>query len=49
MIDQALSRDHPHLEGITRQTLMQNGWARLNLTNDDGQIRMTFYNLRSSK
>ncbi len=29
MIDQALAVDHPHLQGVTRQALMGNGWARL--------------------
>lgn len=36
MIDQALSREHPHLQGVNRQVMLENGWARLNLpTLDD--------------
>ncbi len=31
MIDQALGREHPHLAGITREGLMETGWARLAL------------------
>lgn len=31
IIDQALAVDHPHLQGITRQALLDNGWARLSL------------------
>ena len=31
MIDQALARRHPHLQGITRERLMAEGWVRLAL------------------
>ncbi|MFN8473623.1 MAG: molybdopterin oxidoreductase family protein [Anaerolineae bacterium] len=31
MIDQALARPHAHLQGITRERLMAEGWARLAL------------------
>jgi anaerobic selenocysteine-containing dehydrogenase len=34
-IDQALAVDHPHLSGITRERLLRDGWARLNLPPGD--------------
>jgi len=33
-VDQALSCDHPHMRGITRERLMRDGFARLNLSPD---------------
>ncbi len=34
LVDQALSCDHPHMRGITRERLMRDGFARLNLSPD---------------
>jgi len=34
LVDQALSSDHPHMRGITRERLMRDGFARLNMAPD---------------
>lgn len=43
MIDQALAVAHPHLQGITRQTLLDNGWARLALPQAESMMAGVAY------